>query len=397
MEEGSNVSGQTLARATSALPEHPNLDHLKKQARRRLRELNQAAPGAKLADVQHQIARDHGFPSWRALKAFIGQGRGTRGTVSNRVGSYRHDPRVITNGVVAVSAEGGRLFLETIAGARFELAEDEPGRLVIQGLEGAYSFEGEAAGPAAALVNHTPAGEIRLERIDEAEARAIRAARQQAQASQSRPRTQVAVAPEVLQRYAGHYVSPVGVGLEVACKDARLLVRVFGQPEIEVYPESETRFFYRIIPAQLEFVSEAGAVTAIVLHQYGLEQRLDRVPAEESRRMTARLHEELNQQQQPRALAKVDPAVLDLYAGRYQLDASRTATVTAEDGRLFVELTDQPRFEVFPESEQTFFWTVVAAQISFVTAPGGRVTHSVLHQSGRNVPMPRLEDPGAAP
>src|SRR5687767_4343984 len=59
------------ARAPSSLPDAPNLDWLRKQARRRLAELRAADPAAKLTDAQLAIARQYGFPSWRALKAHI--------------------------------------------------------------------------------------------------------------------------------------------------------------------------------------------------------------------------------------------------------------------------------------------------------------------------------------
>ncbi|HKV09970.1 MAG TPA: hypothetical protein VJ725_17655, partial [Thermoanaerobaculia bacterium] len=55
----------------SPLPDSPNLDWLRKQAKRRLQELRQASPGARLADAQLEVARQHGFSSWRALKAHI--------------------------------------------------------------------------------------------------------------------------------------------------------------------------------------------------------------------------------------------------------------------------------------------------------------------------------------
>jgi hypothetical protein len=53
------------------LPTHPNLDHLKKQARRRLRDLQRHYPKSKLADAQHSIAREYGFSSWPELKARV--------------------------------------------------------------------------------------------------------------------------------------------------------------------------------------------------------------------------------------------------------------------------------------------------------------------------------------
>ena len=51
------------------LPSRPNLEHLKKQARKRLRELQLRAPGTQLADVQRALAREYGFASWPKLKA----------------------------------------------------------------------------------------------------------------------------------------------------------------------------------------------------------------------------------------------------------------------------------------------------------------------------------------
>lgn len=55
----------------SQLPEHPSLEYLRKLAKNRLRELRARTPKAKLASAQLAIARDHGFTSWRALKAEV--------------------------------------------------------------------------------------------------------------------------------------------------------------------------------------------------------------------------------------------------------------------------------------------------------------------------------------
>jgi ankyrin repeat protein len=59
------------ASASSSLPDAPDLDWLRKEAKRRLRELRATRPDAKLADAQLAIARQYGFPSWRALKAHV--------------------------------------------------------------------------------------------------------------------------------------------------------------------------------------------------------------------------------------------------------------------------------------------------------------------------------------
>src|SRR5690349_10834219 len=70
-----------------ALPPHPSLDHLKKQAKQLLRDVEAgdsaarerftalvsrtAAERPKLADAQHAIARDYGFDTWPKLKAHV--------------------------------------------------------------------------------------------------------------------------------------------------------------------------------------------------------------------------------------------------------------------------------------------------------------------------------------
>ncbi len=53
------------------LPAQPHIDWLKKAAKDQLAELRARDPSAKLHQAQLEIARDYGFPSWRALKACV--------------------------------------------------------------------------------------------------------------------------------------------------------------------------------------------------------------------------------------------------------------------------------------------------------------------------------------
>jgi ankyrin repeat protein len=49
------------------LPAHPNLQHLRKQAKELLRNMQQG----KLADAQHQLAKEYGFAAWADLKSHV--------------------------------------------------------------------------------------------------------------------------------------------------------------------------------------------------------------------------------------------------------------------------------------------------------------------------------------
>jgi ankyrin repeat protein/catechol 2,3-dioxygenase-like lactoylglutathione lyase family enzyme len=57
------------------LPDRASLEYLRKRAKERLLDLRHRDPRAKLAEAQLAIARDYGFPSWRALKAELDRRR----------------------------------------------------------------------------------------------------------------------------------------------------------------------------------------------------------------------------------------------------------------------------------------------------------------------------------
>jgi CubicO group peptidase (beta-lactamase class C family) len=87
----------------------------------------------------------------------------------------------------------------------------------------------------------------------------------------------------------------------------------------------------------------------------------------------------------------LDPKIFDRYTGVYQFMPAVTLTFTREGDRMFTQLTGQPKFEIFAESEKDFFLKVVDAQITFETGEGGRATAAILHQNGRDQRAARVE------
>jgi ankyrin repeat protein len=53
------------------LPARADLEHLRNEAKQRLKELRTRDAGARLSDAQLLVAREYGFPSWRRLKAAV--------------------------------------------------------------------------------------------------------------------------------------------------------------------------------------------------------------------------------------------------------------------------------------------------------------------------------------
>lgn len=89
----------------------------------------------------------------------------------------------------------------------------------------------------------------------------------------------VALDPAKLPNYAGQYPLTPKFVLTVTPRQGLLMVRATGQEEYEVYPESATKFFYRVIDAEITFeLGPDGSAVALVLHQNGRDLRAIRQP-----------------------------------------------------------------------------------------------------------------------
>lgn len=73
--------------------------------------------------------------------------------------------------------------------------------------------------------------------------------------------------------------------------------------------------------------------------------------------------------------------ILQRYVGVYELTPQIHIEITLDDAGLGLQVTGQPRFPIFAESETDFFLKIVDAQITFVLE-GGAVAALVLHQGG---------------
>ncbi len=82
----------------------------------------------------------------------------------------------------------------------------------------------------------------------------------------------VKVDAKILDSYAGDYQLTPQFVLTVIHEDGRLMVQATNQPKLPVFPESETKFFYRAVKARIVFQKDGdGKVTGLVLHQGGAE------------------------------------------------------------------------------------------------------------------------------
>jgi CubicO group peptidase (beta-lactamase class C family) len=102
------------------------------------------------------------------------------------------------------------------------------------------------------------------------------------------------------------------------------------------------------------------------------------------------LADKMEPRRSPKAIA-LAPEALDRFVGRYDY-GNAVLSVTRDGTRLYAQLGGQPRFEIFPSSENEFFWKVVEARVTFVKDDAGRVTKAVHRQGGGTIDAPRLPD-----
>jgi CubicO group peptidase (beta-lactamase class C family) len=188
---------------------------------------------------------------------------------------------------------------------------------------------------------------------------------------------EITVDPKVLARYVGTYELSPGAKMLIALEGNQLSEKLGEQETFPIFPESETMFFLKVVDAQIEFVKDAsGAVTHLVLHQGGRDQKASRIG-------------DKAEAPAPRKEIQVSPQVLAKYAGTYGLGPGVDVTMTVEDGRLMTQIAGQPKFELFAESETRFFLKVVEAQVEFFMDASGAVTHLTIHQGGQETKATR--------
>src|SRR5690242_10621639 len=101
-------SGRVGVFIVKALPERPNLDHLRRQAKDLLAAIRASHPDTSLATAQIMLARQYGLRSWPQLKAEVERRRELRSHREEAAMPTEHVPvRLRRDRAIPVSDAGG--------------------------------------------------------------------------------------------------------------------------------------------------------------------------------------------------------------------------------------------------------------------------------------------------
>ncbi len=89
---------------------------------------------------------------------------------------------------------------------------------------------------------------------------------------------EITVDPKLFDGYVGQYQLAPNFILTITRDGSHLFAQATGQPKIEIFPESDREYFYKVVDAQVTFETDNnGRVTSLTLHQNGANQSAKRI------------------------------------------------------------------------------------------------------------------------
>jgi D-alanyl-D-alanine-carboxypeptidase/D-alanyl-D-alanine-endopeptidase len=169
--------------------------------------------------------------------------------------------------------------------------------------------------------------------------------------------------------FVGRYPLSPAFAIDISEVNGTLRGQATGQPSFGLHSVAVDRFAIVGIPAEISFERDsAGKITALVLHQNGIDQRAPR-----------------DELPPPRKEVILPVETVREYVGSFSVSPTFALVVTEQDGALSVQATAQSKLTVFSSAKDEFFYKAVDAQISFQRDASGKIVGLVLHQGGRDL------------
>lgn len=170
------------------------------------------------------------------------------------VGVYRFDKELAR----VVTREGDKLFVKRTGGDKSEVLASGPDAFFYKDSDGTLRFRRDAQGKITAMEFFPRFG------ADSIGARTDEPLPSERQAIQ--------IDPAIFDSYTGTYELAPTFQITVTREGDRFLAQATGQPQFEMFPASETRFFLKVVDAEIEFKKGAdGKAESMTLYQGGRE------------------------------------------------------------------------------------------------------------------------------
>jgi D-alanyl-D-alanine-carboxypeptidase/D-alanyl-D-alanine-endopeptidase len=174
-------------------------------------------------------------------------------TLATYVGNYTLAPGVY----MMVTLENGQLITQITGQGKVPITAESETRFIPQNIAAVIEFQKDAAGAVTGLVLNQGG-------------RSMPAPRFTGEVPAAPVHTEITLPEETLARYVGNYAFAPTFVIAITLENGQLMEQATGQPKFPIFPETETRFFLKVVEATIEFqVNAAGEVTGATLNQSG--------------------------------------------------------------------------------------------------------------------------------
>lgn len=173
-----------------------------------------------------------------------------------------------------------------------------------------------------------------------------------------------------LNDYTGRYDYGNSMVLDVKLTNSKLMAKMTGQPEFEIFPAGNDEFFWKVVEARIKFMrDEKGIVTHAIHYQGGAELKVPKLPE--------LVILELN-------LPEIEPRL-----GKYTTSEGFVVDVFLSDGKLYAQGAGQPRLELLRTGENAYTAKEVKVIIRFITKDDKQIIE--LEQGSNIVQFRKME------
>lgn len=163
-----------------------------------------------------------------------------------------------------ITSENGKLYSQRSGGMQSQIYPESPDKFFFEQNHAiTVTFIRDDASKVVAHSIHQAGTDLRHEKMTEEQTAAILA-----------KTAAVKVDPAIFDRYVGEYqFSPI-FSIMIERKEGQIFAQATGQPQFEIFPKSETRYFLKVVDAEIEFQMGAdGKAESLILFQAGMEQK----------------------------------------------------------------------------------------------------------------------------
>ena len=106
----------------------------------------------------------------------------------------------------------------------------------------------------------------------------MHAKRFEGEVPQPKEHKEITIDPKLFDGYVGQYQLAPNFILTITREGDALFAQATGQPKAQIFPEGVREYFYKIVDAQIIFVTDsAGRAISLTLHQNGADIPAKRV------------------------------------------------------------------------------------------------------------------------